>query len=188
MVRFLGVYGESNVDTSVIPIEAPLFLSALPFVFSLSRSLHLSLPHQMHFPILSLRSRPRSSLLVPFLLWRAQVRSPYPPFLLLFPCLLLWYALFAFLFHALLSSSLCFSLMHFLSFLCPDYWNVLEEIQILSQKSSPSSHSLRYLQGRADTFGGNFTFQDRFSHFNNESHILGIPCGFLTKFPITNSG
>ena len=63
---------------------------------------------------------------------------------------------------------------------------MLEEIQRLC-KNSPSS-ALRYMKGKADIFGGNFSVQDRLSYFDNEKNIVGIPCGFLKKFPISNPG
>ncbi|KAF3449929.1 hypothetical protein FNV43_RR06008 [Rhamnella rubrinervis] len=63
-----------------------------------------------------------------------------------------------------------------------DYWTVLKQMQRLSKNSS----ALRYMKGKADSFGGNFSVQDRLSYFDNEKNIVGIPCGFLKKFPISN--
>ncbi|XP_057949968.1 alkaline ceramidase TOD1 [Malania oleifera] len=67
-----------------------------------------------------------------------------------------------------------------------DYWAALKEIQDLCRNSSSSSSSsptLRYIQGKADTFGGNFSTQERFSYFDRAE----VPCGFMNEFPISNS-
>ena len=74
------------------------------------------------------------------------------------------------------------------SLLNSDYWDVLKEIQNLRRNSSFSSRILRYMQGNADSFGGNFSTHRRFSYFNHQDDSTEIPCGFLKKFPITQSG
>lgn len=68
-----------------------------------------------------------------------------------------------------------------------DYWTVLEEIQsICSDSSSPEN--LRYINGKSETFGGNFSTQKRFSYFNHSKNDVEVPCGFFRDFPISNSG
>lgn len=73
-------------------------------------------------------------------------------------------------------------------FLCLDYWTVLKEIQDLCKNSSLASPVLSYMQGRADSFGGNFSTQKRFSYFDHDNTSVELPCGFLKKFPISNYG
>ncbi|XP_059668984.1 alkaline ceramidase TOD1 [Cornus florida] len=68
-----------------------------------------------------------------------------------------------------------------------DYWMVLKEIQNFCQNSSYGSQILRYMQGTADSFGGNFSTQKRISFFNHQDDEIEIPCGFFKKFPISNS-
>ncbi|KAI4298268.1 hypothetical protein L6164_031846 [Bauhinia variegata] len=68
-----------------------------------------------------------------------------------------------------------------------DYWDALREIQNFRDNFSSSSRVLRYRQGNADTFGGNFSTQLRFSYFDQQSHGKDVPCGFLKKFPISDS-
>lgn len=51
-----------------------------------------------------------------------------------------------------------------------------------------NSSVLRYMQGNADTFGGNLTTLTRFSYFDRQNDSIEIPCGFLKQFPISNSG
>ncbi|KAJ7947298.1 Inner membrane protein oxaA [Quillaja saponaria] len=68
-----------------------------------------------------------------------------------------------------------------------DYWEVLKEIQILSKNSSLSSKELKYMQGKADSFGGNFSTQMRISYFDNQNNITQVPCGFMKNFPISDS-
>ncbi|KAI4295432.1 hypothetical protein L6164_035491 [Bauhinia variegata] len=68
-----------------------------------------------------------------------------------------------------------------------DYWHVLKEIQNFRDKSSSSSRVLRYRQGNADTFGGNFSAQMRFSYLDQHSHSKDVPCGFLKRFPVSDS-
>ncbi|KAL5577226.1 hypothetical protein UlMin_018925 [Ulmus minor] len=68
-----------------------------------------------------------------------------------------------------------------------DYWTVLKEIQTMRDNSSVSSSVLTYLQGEADSFGGNFSIEERVSHFNHQNNDVGIPCGFFKDFPISDS-
>lgn len=65
---------------------------------------------------------------------------------------------------------------------------VLKEIQDLSWNSSAFTPALRYRQGRAGSFGGNFSAQNRFSYFGHLNGRVGVPCGFLKKFPINDPG
>ncbi|KAM4101197.1 hypothetical protein ACB094_05G125600 [Castanea mollissima] len=67
-----------------------------------------------------------------------------------------------------------------------DYWTVLKEIRDLCRNSSLASPVLSYMQGQADSFGGNFSTQKRISYFDHENSSLEVPCGFLKKFPISN--
>ncbi|PON72619.1 hypothetical protein PanWU01x14_063850 [Parasponia andersonii] len=72
-----------------------------------------------------------------------------------------------------------------------DYWKVLKEIQdscnASSSSSSLSPSVLRYMQGKANSFGGNFSTLERFSHFEYETSVTEIPCGFFKDFPISDS-
>lgn len=59
-----------------------------------------------------------------------------------------------------------------------------------SNSSSPSSN-LRYLLANSDSFGGNFTAERRFSFFHYpdyDTSSVPLPCGFLKKFPVGDSG
>ncbi|KAL0793003.1 hypothetical protein Bca101_064380 [Brassica carinata] len=67
-----------------------------------------------------------------------------------------------------------------------DYWTVLSEIQSICNELS-SSESLRYIHGKSETFGGNFSTQKRFSFFNHSDNDVEVPCGFFRDFPISNS-
>ncbi|KAF8117207.1 hypothetical protein N665_0012s0209 [Sinapis alba] len=67
-----------------------------------------------------------------------------------------------------------------------DYWTVLSEIQSVCNEPS-SSESLRYIHGKRETFGGNFSTQRRFSYFNHWNNDVEVPCGFFRDFPISNS-
>ncbi|PSS04902.1 Protein of unknown function DUF616 protein [Actinidia chinensis var. chinensis] len=67
-----------------------------------------------------------------------------------------------------------------------DYWMVLKEIQDFCGNSSGSRH-LKYMQGKALSFGGNFSTQKRISYFDYFDIRLEVPCGFLKDFPISNS-
>lgn len=66
-----------------------------------------------------------------------------------------------------------------------DYWDVVKEIE-----NSHKTHSipLRYMQGNADSFGGNLSTLVRFSYFDHQNDNIEVPCGFLKKFPISDSG
>lgn len=66
-----------------------------------------------------------------------------------------------------------------------DYSMVLKKMQKL-MKDSTSLGLLRYMQGNANTFGGNFSFEKRMSYFDEIENE--IPCGFLKRFPISYSG
>ncbi|KAK3015970.1 hypothetical protein RJ639_006305 [Escallonia herrerae] len=69
-----------------------------------------------------------------------------------------------------------------------DYWMVLKEIQEFNRNSSSLGSSvLKYKQGNADSFGGNFSTQERISYFDHQDDELEIPCGFFKDFPISNS-
>ncbi|ONI10987.1 hypothetical protein PRUPE_4G080400 [Prunus persica] len=68
-----------------------------------------------------------------------------------------------------------------------DYWVVLKEIQNLCKNSSWSSSGLRYMQGKAETFAGNLSTQERIPYFVHYNDSTEFPCGFLKKFPISNS-
>ncbi|MED6159959.1 hypothetical protein PIB30_047062 [Stylosanthes scabra] len=70
-----------------------------------------------------------------------------------------------------------------------DYRNVLKEIKHFQMNSSPSSSSssLGYMQGNADSFGGNLSTHLRFSYFNRRSGSREVPCGFFKKFPVRDS-
>ncbi|KDP37973.1 hypothetical protein JCGZ_04616 [Jatropha curcas] len=68
-----------------------------------------------------------------------------------------------------------------------DYSMALKEIRELCKNSSVSSNGLRYVEGKSESFGGNFNTQKRMSYFNNLNDRLEIPCGFFKKFPISIS-
>ncbi|KAM5587672.1 alkaline ceramidase TOD1 [Rosa sericea] len=68
-----------------------------------------------------------------------------------------------------------------------DYWKVLKEIQNLCKNSSWNSSVLRYMQGKSETFGGSFSTQNRISYFVHYNESTEIPCGFLKKFPVSDS-
>ena len=69
-----------------------------------------------------------------------------------------------------------------------DYWDVVKEIKNFHTKNPPSSGALRYVQGNANTFGGNLSTPARISYFNHQNDTTEVPCGFLKKFPISDSG
>ncbi|KAE8720017.1 hypothetical protein F3Y22_tig00109923pilonHSYRG00121 [Hibiscus syriacus] len=50
--------------------------------------------------------------------------------------------------------------------------------------SSPVSFSGT---GKRDTFGGNFSFKERISYFNDTDNDINVPCGFLKEFPVGDS-
>ena len=63
----------------------------------------------------------------------------------------------------------------------------MNEIHSICRVSS-SSETLRYIHGKSETFGGNFSTQKRFSYFNHSNNDVEVPCGFFRDFPISNSG
>lgn len=70
-----------------------------------------------------------------------------------------------------------------------DYWEVLKEIKEICQNSTAlGAQSLRYIQGNAENFGGNFGIEKRLSYFDHREDGVEIPCGFFKRFPISNSG
>ncbi|KAA8514927.1 hypothetical protein F0562_018286 [Nyssa sinensis] len=69
-----------------------------------------------------------------------------------------------------------------------DYWMVLKEIQDFSRNSSwIGSQAMKYIHRTADSFGGNFSTQKRFSYFDHRYNGIKIPCGFFKEFPINIS-
>ncbi|KAH6773530.1 transmembrane protein [Perilla frutescens var. frutescens] len=66
-----------------------------------------------------------------------------------------------------------------------DYWKVLEEIRKILGRSTLRP-PLRYMQRNSDSFGGNFSIQERISYINHGDHGIGIPCGFFKPFPISS--
>ncbi|XP_030479852.2 alkaline ceramidase TOD1 [Cannabis sativa] len=66
-----------------------------------------------------------------------------------------------------------------------DYLHVLKEIQDLSTQDYSPISSLKYMQRKAETFGGKFSAQERFSYFD-QSNVTKIPCGFFKDFPISD--
>lgn len=68
-----------------------------------------------------------------------------------------------------------------------DYGMVVEEIHNLCKNSSAFLPALRYLRGKGDTFGGNLSTQKRMSYFKHSDNGIKVPCGFLKKFPVSNS-
>ncbi|KAJ0240671.1 hypothetical protein HA466_0222630 [Hirschfeldia incana] len=67
-----------------------------------------------------------------------------------------------------------------------DYWTVLNEIQSICSDSS-SSEKLRYITGKSQIFGGNFSTPKRFSYFNHSDNDVEVPCGFFREFPVSDS-
>ncbi|KAL0442523.1 UNVERIFIED_CONTAM: hypothetical protein Slati_1975000 [Sesamum latifolium] len=70
-----------------------------------------------------------------------------------------------------------------------NYGAVLEEIKQLCENSTAfgAQSALRYMQGSAESFGGNLSFQKRESYFDHREDGTEIPCGFLRRFPISDS-
>ncbi|KAL0352855.1 UNVERIFIED_CONTAM: hypothetical protein Sangu_0866800 [Sesamum angustifolium] len=70
-----------------------------------------------------------------------------------------------------------------------DYGSVFEEIKQLCANSTAfgAQSALRYMQGSAESFGGNLSFQKRESYFDHREDGTEIPCGFLRRFPISDS-
>ncbi|CAI0545102.1 unnamed protein product [Linum tenue] len=75
----------------------------------------------------------------------------------------------------------CSSPVHF-----SDYWNVLREIQELSTLPPPLP-ALRYIKAKSQSFGGNFSTQNRVSYFNHSDDGIEVPCGFFKDFPVSDS-
>lgn len=50
-----------------------------------------------------------------------------------------------------------------------------------------STPVLRYLQGKGETFAGNFSTQKRRSFFDHDDDRVPVPCGFLRNFPVKES-
>ncbi|TKY59664.1 hypothetical protein E2542_SST16756 [Spatholobus suberectus] len=68
-----------------------------------------------------------------------------------------------------------------------DYWDVLKEIKHFGNSPQYSKRIVRYMQGNADSFGGNLSTHLRFSYFDHQNDSTEVPCGFLKKFPISES-
>ncbi|MED6147475.1 hypothetical protein PIB30_044358 [Stylosanthes scabra] len=69
-----------------------------------------------------------------------------------------------------------------------DYLDVVKEIKNLIENSSSAEWSaLRYMQGNAESFGGKLSTKARLSYFDHQMDNSKVPCGFLKKFPITDS-
>ncbi|KAK7359621.1 hypothetical protein VNO77_01583 [Canavalia gladiata] len=69
-----------------------------------------------------------------------------------------------------------------------DYWNVLEEIKHFRKSSQYSTtRIMKYMQGNADSFGGNLSTHLRFSYFDHQNDSMQVPCGFFKRFPISDS-
>ncbi|KAH9615978.1 hypothetical protein KSS87_014315 [Heliosperma pusillum] len=67
-----------------------------------------------------------------------------------------------------------------------DYSSVLTEIR---QSCRNWTHlRLRYIQGKANTFGGNFSLEKRISSFDQQEQRKEFPCGFFKSFPINHYG
>ncbi|XP_027185347.1 uncharacterized protein LOC113783418 isoform X1 [Coffea eugenioides] len=67
-----------------------------------------------------------------------------------------------------------------------DYSAVSQEIQDLCRNSTAlGSRTLNYMQRNAQTFGGKFSTQKRFSFFDHPGDGAKIPCGFFQGIPIT---
>ncbi|KAL8087945.1 hypothetical protein AgCh_037910 [Apium graveolens] len=68
-----------------------------------------------------------------------------------------------------------------------DYWKVLKEIREFSKNSTTlGSRVVKYLKDNANSFGGNFSTKKRNSYYDHEDYVE-IPCGFFTKFPVSDS-
>ncbi|KAL3523408.1 hypothetical protein ACH5RR_016242 [Cinchona calisaya] len=67
-----------------------------------------------------------------------------------------------------------------------DYSTVTKEIQELCRNSTTTlgSMTLNYMQRNADSFGGNFSTQKRFSFFDHRNGGIKVPCGFFQRIPI----
>ncbi|CAL0301244.1 unnamed protein product [Lupinus luteus] len=80
------------------------------------------------------------------------------------------------------SRSTCSSPVYF-----SDYWDVVKEVKNWHNNFSADSIPLRYMQGNANSFGGNLSTLVRFSYFHHQTDNKEVPCGFLKKFPISDS-
>lgn len=69
-----------------------------------------------------------------------------------------------------------------------DYWDVVQEIKSLRETNRPYSEALRYVRGNADSFGGNLSTLARLSYFDHQKRNTEVLCGFLKKFPVSESG
>lgn len=69
-----------------------------------------------------------------------------------------------------------------------DYSDVVKEIKNCRNNNVGYSGALRYMQGNLDSFGGNLNTLSRFSYFDHQNDSTEVPCGFLKKFPISDSG
>lgn len=70
-----------------------------------------------------------------------------------------------------------------------DYAVVLKKMQRVSENPRIlGTRYLRYMQGIADSFGGNLSLVKRLSHFDQSDDGNEIPCGFFRPFPISNHG
>lgn len=60
----------------------------------------------------------------------------------------------------------------------------------MSRNAECSTRNVRYMQmqGGGDSFGGNLSSHLRFSFFDHQNDSSEVPCGFLKKFPISDSG
>ncbi|RZC67472.1 hypothetical protein C5167_011160 [Papaver somniferum] len=68
-----------------------------------------------------------------------------------------------------------------------DYWVVLKEIQDFMQNSFSSSSLPKYMSaGKGNSFGGNFSIQERMSYYNRVDDEVEVPCGFMKEFPVSN--
>ncbi|KAI3938043.1 hypothetical protein MKW98_018599 [Papaver atlanticum] len=67
-----------------------------------------------------------------------------------------------------------------------DYWVVLKEIQDFMQNSFSSSSLPKYLSRKGNSFGGNFSIQERMSYYNRVDDEVEVPCGFMKEFPVSN--
>ncbi|KAI3466825.1 hypothetical protein Pfo_023488 [Paulownia fortunei] len=59
--------------------------------------------------------------------------------------------------------------------------------QIWENSTTLGAGSLKYMQGDAESFGGNLSFQKRVSYFDHRQDGTEIPCGFFRRFPISSS-
>ncbi|XP_052179347.1 probable hexosyltransferase MUCI70 [Diospyros lotus] len=68
-----------------------------------------------------------------------------------------------------------------------EYFVAFKEIRELCRNSSSSGKNLRYLQGKARSFGGNFDVWERVSSFDHSDDAgFEVPCGFFKDFPVSD--